>query len=167
MWEWLELLHLSARNDMRRRVLSTVFLIIARCSVCFNYPMCMVLFLRKADNLNDFMQTTTLRVYTNFSENHHAHQTFGILVGFETASHTFFPPAEMGKTKWWHTGEPQFCSRSYLAMLHKLKSTWTYHFLHKASLEKPNKHHRYVLSNKKIWYIWRQCPSVDSYQKSL
>ncbi|KAL7532935.1 hypothetical protein ACHAXR_006525, partial [Thalassiosira sp. AJA248-18] len=77
--------------------ISMIFLTIARCSAWFDYPLYMVLFLSKADNLNTFMQRTSLRVWMNFSDYHHVHRLFGIIVGFETASHTFFHLLRWGR----------------------------------------------------------------------
>ena len=101
-----------------------IYLTIARCSAWFDYPLYMVLFLSKCDNLNNLMQRTSLRVWLNFSEvclsksvmqniylyhsffnippfytiiyssqtckYHHCHTLFGIIVGIETLSHSFF-----------------------------------------------------------------------------
>lgn len=47
---------------------SMIYLTIARCSAWFDYPLYMVLFLSKCDNLNNLMQRTSLRVWLNFSE---------------------------------------------------------------------------------------------------
>ena len=103
---------------------SMIYLTIARCSAWFDYPLYMVLFLSKCDNLNNLMQRTSLRVWLNFSEvclsksvmqniylyhsffnippfytiiyssqtwkYHHCHTLFGIIVGIETLSHSFF-----------------------------------------------------------------------------
>ena len=46
---------------------SMIFLTIARCSAWFDYPLYMVLFLSKANNLNNFLQKTALRCWINFS----------------------------------------------------------------------------------------------------
>ena len=70
--------------------LSMIFLTIARASAWFSYPLYMLLFLSKANNLNNFLQTTALRCWINFSDYHHVHSLFGIIVGFESMSHSFF-----------------------------------------------------------------------------
>ena len=49
-------------------IASMIYLTIARCSAWFDYPLYMVLFLSKCDNLNNLMQRTSLRVWLNFSE---------------------------------------------------------------------------------------------------
>ena len=50
-----------------------------------------MLFLSKAHNLNNFLQSRTmLRVWADLSESHKVHRIFGIIVGFETTSHAFF-----------------------------------------------------------------------------
>ena len=71
-------------------VLSMIFLTIARASAWFSYPLYMLLFLSKANNLNNFLQKTALRCWINFSDYHHVHSLFGIIVGFEGTSHSFF-----------------------------------------------------------------------------
>ncbi len=71
-------------------LLSMIFLTIARSTAWFNYPLYMLLFLSKANNLNDFLQKTALRCWINFSDFHHVHTLFGIVVGLESASHSFF-----------------------------------------------------------------------------
>ena len=71
-------------------LLSMIFLTIARASAWFSYPLYMLLFLSKANNLNNFLQTTALRCWINFSDYHHVHSLFGIIVGFESTSHSFF-----------------------------------------------------------------------------
>lgn len=78
-------------------ILSMIFLTLARCSAWFDYPLYMVMFLSKADNLNNFLQRTSLRVWINFSDYHHAHKSFGIIVGIETTSHTFFHLLRWGR----------------------------------------------------------------------
>lgn len=71
-------------------LLSMIFLTIARSTAWFNYPLYMLLFLSKANNLNDFLQKTALRCWINFSDFHRVHTLFGIVVGLESASHSFF-----------------------------------------------------------------------------
>ena len=71
-------------------LLSMIFLTIARASAWFSYPLYMLLFLSKANNLNNFLQTTAIRCWINFSDYHHVHSLFGIIVGFESMSHSFF-----------------------------------------------------------------------------
>ncbi|KAL7515165.1 hypothetical protein ACHAXN_012567 [Cyclotella atomus] len=50
----------------------------------------MVLFLSKCNNLNNYLQKTVLRCFINFSDYHKVHRLFGIIVGIESASHSFF-----------------------------------------------------------------------------
>jgi hypothetical protein len=71
-------------------LLSMIFLTIARSSAWFDYPLYMLLFMSKANNLNNFLQKTALRCWINFSDYHKVHSLFGIIVGIESASHTFF-----------------------------------------------------------------------------
>lgn len=57
----------------------------------YNYNQNQILFLSKAHNLNNFLQSRTmLRVWINFSDYHKVHRLFGIIVGIETCSHSFF-----------------------------------------------------------------------------
>lgn len=65
-------------------LLSMIFLTIARATAFFNYPLYMLLFLSKANNLNNFLQRTVLKCWVNFSDFHR------VLVGLESTSHTFF-----------------------------------------------------------------------------
>jgi hypothetical protein len=69
---------------------SMVLLAIARCSVFFDYPLYMSLFLTKARNLNHFMQRTILSEWINFTDIHSIHELFGVIVGIETMFHSFF-----------------------------------------------------------------------------
>lgn len=71
-------------------MLSMIFLTIARSSAWFNYPLYMLLFMSKANNLNHFLQKTALRCWINFSDYHKVHSLFGIVVGIESTSHSFF-----------------------------------------------------------------------------
>jgi len=71
-------------------LLSMIFLTIARSSAWFDYPLYMLLFMSKANNLNNFLQHTALRCWINFSDYHHVHSLFGIVVGFESTIHAFF-----------------------------------------------------------------------------
>jgi len=67
-----------------------IFLTIARASAWFDYPLYMLLFLSKANNLNQALQKTSLRVFINFSEYHNVHSLFGVIVALESTSHAFF-----------------------------------------------------------------------------
>ena len=69
---------------------SMIFLTIARASAWFDYPLYMLLFLSKANNLNNFLQTTALRCWINFSDYHKVHSVFGCIVAIETTCHSFF-----------------------------------------------------------------------------
>ena len=71
-------------------LISMVFLTIARSTAWFDYPLYMLLFLSKANNLNNFLQRTALRCWINFSDFHRVHALFGAVVGIESASHSFF-----------------------------------------------------------------------------
>jgi hypothetical protein len=71
-------------------LLSMIFLTIARSTAWFDYPLYMLLFMSKANNLNNFLQKTALRCWINFSDYHRVHSLFGVIVGIESASHSFF-----------------------------------------------------------------------------
>jgi len=71
-------------------LVSMVFLTIARSTAWFDYPLYMLLFLSKAHNLNNFLQKTALRCWINFSDSHRVHSLFGVVVGIESLSHSFF-----------------------------------------------------------------------------
>jgi len=71
-------------------LLSMIFLTIARSTAWADYPLYMLMFMSKANNLNNFLQGTALRCWINFSDYHRVHSLFGIIVGFESTSHTFF-----------------------------------------------------------------------------
>ena len=71
-------------------LLSMIFLTLARTSAWFDYPLYMLLFLSKARNLNNFLQGTMLKCWINFSDAHRVHSLFGIIVGIESTSHSFF-----------------------------------------------------------------------------
>ena len=70
--------------------LSVILLILARTSVFFDYPLYMIMFLSKAHNLNNVLRRTMLRWWVDFSDMHHLHNLFGIVVGIETTFHSFF-----------------------------------------------------------------------------
>ena len=70
--------------------LSIVLLILARCSAFFDYPLYMMMFLSKAHNLNNHMRRTLFREFIDFGDMHKVHKIFGIVVGIETMSHSFF-----------------------------------------------------------------------------
>ncbi|KAL3767266.1 hypothetical protein ACHAWO_003950 [Cyclotella atomus] len=78
--EWYELLHLPKGNCLCQFNELT----------WFDYPLYMVLFLSKCNNLNNYLQKTVLRCFINFSDYHKVHRLFGIIVGIESASHSFF-----------------------------------------------------------------------------
>ena len=71
-------------------LVSMILLTLSRCSAWFDYPLYMCLFLSKCNNLNNYLQKTVLRCYINFSDYHKVHRLFGIIVGIESASHSFF-----------------------------------------------------------------------------
>mmetsp|Transcript_57970 Transcript_57970/g.122952 ORF Transcript_57970/g.122952 Transcript_57970/m.122952 type:complete len:166 (-) Transcript_57970:697-1194(-) len=49
-------------------LLSMIFLTLARSTAWFDYPLYMLLFMSKANNLNNFLQKTALRCWINFSD---------------------------------------------------------------------------------------------------
>lgn len=69
---------------------SMVLLALARCSVFFDYPLYMMMFLSKAHNLNNILRRTILREWIDFADMHHIHSIFGIVIGVETTFHSFF-----------------------------------------------------------------------------
>ena len=71
-------------------LLAMILLTISRCSAWFDYPLYMCMFLSKCNNLNNYLQKTVLRCWINFSDYHKVHRLFGIVVGVESASHSFF-----------------------------------------------------------------------------
>ena len=70
--------------------LSIVLLAIARCTVFFDYPLYMMMFLSKCHNINNLLRRTVLREWIDFAGMHKVHKIFGIVVGVETMSHSFF-----------------------------------------------------------------------------
>ncbi len=70
--------------------LSIILLALARCSAFFDYPLYMMLFLSKAHNLNNHLRRTICREWIDFGDMHTVHKIFGIVVGIETMSHSFF-----------------------------------------------------------------------------
>ena len=67
-----------------------IFLTLARCSAFFDYPLYVLLFLSKTRNLNNYLQKSMLRCWINFSDLHRVHTMFGIVVAYESTSHSFF-----------------------------------------------------------------------------
>jgi hypothetical protein len=67
---------------------SMILLAVARCSVFLDYPLYMCLFLTKARNINNFLQTTFLSEWINFTGTHSVHAQFGVVVGIETTIHS-------------------------------------------------------------------------------
>lgn len=122
-------------------VLSMIFLTIARATAFFNYPLYMMLFLSKANNLNNFLQTTALKCWVNFSDFHHVHSLFGIIVGLESTSHTFFHVL-----RWARRGNDIQVSDHFRQRYNYLISRFiTYLMTHtasKAALDEYNRHHR-------------------------
>ncbi|EJK59461.1 hypothetical protein THAOC_20318 [Thalassiosira oceanica] len=80
-------------------LLSMIFLTIARCSAWFDYPLYMLMFLSKANNLNHALQRTALRVFINFSDQHKVHSLFGVIVAIESTSHAFFHTLRWARRK--------------------------------------------------------------------
>ncbi len=69
---------------------SIVLLALARCSAFFDYPLYMMMFLSKCHNINNICRRTVLREYIDFADMHKVHKLFGVVVGIETMSHSFF-----------------------------------------------------------------------------
>ena len=67
-----------------------LLLALARCSAFFDYPLYMMLFLSKAHNINNALRRTALREWIDFADMHRIHHIFGVVVGVETMSHSFF-----------------------------------------------------------------------------
>ena len=65
-------------------------LALARASAFFDYPLYMMMFLSKAHNLNNLLRNTIFRWWVDFGDMHHVHNIFGVVVGIETMSHSFF-----------------------------------------------------------------------------
>lgn len=70
--------------------LSMVLLACARCPTFFDYPLYMIMFLSKAQNINNVLRRTTLREWIDFADMHRIHSMFGVVIGIETISHSFF-----------------------------------------------------------------------------
>ncbi len=70
-------------------LLLMIFLTIARSSAWADYPLYMLIFMSKANNLKNFLQKMALRCWINFSDYHRVHSLMGIIVGFKTTNHTF------------------------------------------------------------------------------
>ena len=69
---------------------SIVLLTLARCSAFFDYPLYMMMFLSKCHNINNICRRTVLREWIDFADMHKVHKLFGVVVGIETMSHSFF-----------------------------------------------------------------------------
>ena len=69
---------------------SIILLALARCSAFFDYPLYMMMFLSKCHNINNICRRTVLREWVDFADMHMVHRIFGIVVGIETMSHSFF-----------------------------------------------------------------------------
>ena len=71
-------------------VLSLVFLVLARSSAYFDYPLYVLLFLSKAHNLRGALQRTYISEFLPLDDLHHIHTFAGRVVGFEVISHSFW-----------------------------------------------------------------------------
>ena len=71
-------------------LVSLILLTIARCSAFFDYPLYMMMFFSKCHHLNNILRRTILREFIDFGDMHHIHSIFGVVIGIETMSHTFF-----------------------------------------------------------------------------
>jgi hypothetical protein len=69
---------------------SFVFLVLARLSAYFDYPLYVLLFLSKAHNLRGFLQRSNLSEFLPLDDLHHLHTFAGTLVGFEVIWHSFW-----------------------------------------------------------------------------
>ena len=69
---------------------STLFLVLARGSAYFDYPMYMLLFLTKAHNLRKFLQRTFFAMFLPLDNMHELHVLAGTVVGFEVVWHSFW-----------------------------------------------------------------------------
>jgi hypothetical protein len=122
-------------------LLSMIFLTIARSTAWANYPLYMMMFMSKANNLNNFLQTTALRCWVNFSDYHRVHTLFGIVICFESTSHTFFHilrwarrnnDIQVSVTRYFHQ-----CRSKYRSILRC-------HSLPIAVVDKQNRYHRFT-----------------------
>ncbi len=71
-------------------LISMILLALARSSAFFDYPLYMMMFLSKAHNLNNGLRRSPLREVIDFSDMHHIHHCFGVVIGIETMLHSFF-----------------------------------------------------------------------------
>ena len=71
-------------------ILSITLLTLARCSAYFDYPLYMMMFLSKCHNINNISRRTVLREWIDFADMHKVHKLFGVVIGVETMSHSFF-----------------------------------------------------------------------------
>jgi len=71
-------------------LVSLILLTIARCSAFFDYPLYMMMFFSKCHHLNNILRRTILREFIHFGDMHRIHSIFGVVIGIETMSHTFF-----------------------------------------------------------------------------
>lgn len=71
-------------------LVSMILLAIARCSAFFDYPLYMMMFFSKCHNLNNILRRSVLREFIDFGDMHHIHSIFGVVIGIETMSHSFF-----------------------------------------------------------------------------
>ena len=55
---------------------SMALLALARCSAFFDYPLYMMMFLSKAQNINNILRRTVLREFIDFAVMHHLHVLF-------------------------------------------------------------------------------------------
>ena len=69
---------------------SMILLALARTSVFFDYPLYMMMFLSKSQNINNHLRRTFVREWIDFGDMHTIHKIFGIVVGIETMFHSFF-----------------------------------------------------------------------------
>ena len=67
-----------------------MFLVFARASAYFDYPLYVALFLSKAHNLHEFLQRTFISEFVNLKDLHHVHTLAGMVVAFEVMWHSFW-----------------------------------------------------------------------------
>ena len=67
-----------------------IFLVLARGSAYFDYPLYVVIFLTKAKNLQNFLAHTYITELFPFDKLHKLHTLAGVVICFEVFSHGFW-----------------------------------------------------------------------------
>ena len=86
-----------------RDITSLVFLVLSRLSAYADYPLYVLLFISKANNLRGFLQRTHLSELLPLDDMHHLHTFAGMVVGVEVVWHSCFHIA-----RWALNGEARF-----------------------------------------------------------